>query len=379
MQAATEAKEKGNAAFKLSNFPIALQHYSEAIALKDDDPTFYSNRAAVYLKLERWADAEEDAAKTVNLTPGNTKALFRRAVARRMLGNYAGARDDLKLAKSHGAGDEVEAELKLLLAAISKSPSNGANGKASKVTNQASKASSPNSSVKNPAKATAALPPGAPVTTSSAPPEKDFRSPSTSRLRAAISPPTSSTSPPDPQTGSSKNEFLNEVSTRRTSSFADQKANRQTRESPLPARAGNSLTQAIESGPPLDASAPPSAMSTRTRDFISVGDITPPTFQLPISANFTSPRQAPPPTQPRTSQGSSVRDAFAARAPSTSPGSAEAPTTPGLGSTGEVRTGGGFDSQWAARKDPEDRRNLLFVCFPHALPLAKQPLPVLLS
>lgn len=72
MKSAAEAKEKvsslqsprssrlthcaqGNAAFKSGAFADALKHYTAAISLKADEPTFYLNRAAVYLKLARWA------------------------------------------------------------------------------------------------------------------------------------------------------------------------------------------------------------------------------------------------------------------------------------------------------------------------------------
>lgn len=70
MEAAAQAKEEvsplqsprssrlthcaqGNAAFKSGAFVDALKHYTAAISLKADEPTFYLNRAAVYIKLAR--------------------------------------------------------------------------------------------------------------------------------------------------------------------------------------------------------------------------------------------------------------------------------------------------------------------------------------
>ncbi|QHN94463.1 Outer envelope protein [Arachis hypogaea] len=44
-------KEKGNAAFKGSQWNKALNYYTEAIKLNGMNATYYCNRAAAYLKL----------------------------------------------------------------------------------------------------------------------------------------------------------------------------------------------------------------------------------------------------------------------------------------------------------------------------------------
>ena len=44
---ATAYKQKGNQAFAAHDWPTAIDFYSQAIALNDQDPSFYCNRAQV--------------------------------------------------------------------------------------------------------------------------------------------------------------------------------------------------------------------------------------------------------------------------------------------------------------------------------------------
>lgn len=53
-----------------------------------------ANRAAAYLKLHMWSDAETDASVALQLDPGNLKARLRRAQARSELGRMSLARED---------------------------------------------------------------------------------------------------------------------------------------------------------------------------------------------------------------------------------------------------------------------------------------------
>ncbi|KAL4080830.1 hypothetical protein J3A83DRAFT_4084838, partial [Scleroderma citrinum] len=88
-------RSKGNQAFKAGDYPTAIGHYTSAILANNSDPTFYLNRAFAYLKLGKNEDTERDCTKALTLSPNNVKALFRRAQARRALGNLGGAREDL--------------------------------------------------------------------------------------------------------------------------------------------------------------------------------------------------------------------------------------------------------------------------------------------
>ncbi|KAJ7733560.1 hypothetical protein DFH07DRAFT_967957 [Mycena maculata] len=109
---AQAAKEKGNAAFKVGDYPTAIGHYSVAIHHDRTDATFPLNRAAAYLKLGKNEDAERDCTAVLTLSKNNVKALFRRAQARAALGKLAEAHDDLTAAAAlDPANQPVKEEL----------------------------------------------------------------------------------------------------------------------------------------------------------------------------------------------------------------------------------------------------------------------------
>ena len=66
---AEELKNASNAALKSGNNEEAIKHYSEAIKLDPSNHVLYSNRAAVYAKLERYEESLEDAKKCVEVKP----------------------------------------------------------------------------------------------------------------------------------------------------------------------------------------------------------------------------------------------------------------------------------------------------------------------
>ncbi|KAI5568769.1 hypothetical protein BDE02_12G035300 [Populus trichocarpa] len=92
------AKEKGNQAFKEKQWKKAISYYNEAIKLNDKNATYYSNRAAAYLELGSFHQAEADCSKAINLDKKNVKAYLRRGTAREMLGYYKDAIEDFKYA-----------------------------------------------------------------------------------------------------------------------------------------------------------------------------------------------------------------------------------------------------------------------------------------
>ena len=65
--------------------------YTEALALDDAQHALYSNRAACFLKLGRYAQAREDAQKCIELAPDFAKGHFRLALALQALEEYPGA------------------------------------------------------------------------------------------------------------------------------------------------------------------------------------------------------------------------------------------------------------------------------------------------
>ncbi|CAL5445276.1 unnamed protein product [Camellia sinensis] len=92
------AKEKGNQAFKDKQWQKAISFYTEAIKLYGNNATYYSNRAAAYLELGSFLQAEADCSAAINLDKKNVKAYLRRGTAREMLGYYKEAIEDFSYA-----------------------------------------------------------------------------------------------------------------------------------------------------------------------------------------------------------------------------------------------------------------------------------------
>ncbi|XP_076960496.1 outer envelope protein 64, mitochondrial-like [Bidens hawaiensis] len=89
-------KEKGNAAFKGRQWNKAVTYYTEAIKLDESNATFYCNRAAAYLELGCFQQAEEDCTKAISLDKKNVKAYLRRGTARESVLYYKDALQDFK-------------------------------------------------------------------------------------------------------------------------------------------------------------------------------------------------------------------------------------------------------------------------------------------
>ncbi|KAM7491258.1 hypothetical protein LguiA_034179 [Lonicera macranthoides] len=62
---AQKEKEAGNAAYKKKDFETAIEHYTKAIELNDEDISFLTNRAAVYLEMGKYEDCIKDCEKAV--------------------------------------------------------------------------------------------------------------------------------------------------------------------------------------------------------------------------------------------------------------------------------------------------------------------------
>ncbi|KAG8388037.1 hypothetical protein BUALT_Bualt02G0083500 [Buddleja alternifolia] len=92
------AKEKGNQAFKDKQWLRAIGFYSDAIKLNSNNATYYSNRAAAYLELGSFLQAEADCTQAIDLDKKNVKAYLRRGTSREMLGYYKEAMEDFRYA-----------------------------------------------------------------------------------------------------------------------------------------------------------------------------------------------------------------------------------------------------------------------------------------
>lgn len=98
---ANSMKERGNEAFKRSEWDSAINFYTKAIKLGEKEknkelPIYYKNRAAAYLKTEAFERAESDCAKSLELQPNDQKALFRRVQALEALERFEEAYKDAR-------------------------------------------------------------------------------------------------------------------------------------------------------------------------------------------------------------------------------------------------------------------------------------------
>ncbi|KAH1249035.1 Hsp70-Hsp90 organizing protein 1 [Glycine max] len=62
---AQKEKEAGNAAYKKKDFETAIGHYTKALELDDEDISYLTNRAAVYLEMGKFEDCIKDCEKAV--------------------------------------------------------------------------------------------------------------------------------------------------------------------------------------------------------------------------------------------------------------------------------------------------------------------------
>ncbi|EYU24147.1 hypothetical protein ABFS82_04G131200 [Erythranthe guttata] len=92
------AKEKGNQAFKDKQWQRAVGFYTEAIKLNGSNATYYSNRAAAYLEMGSFLQAETDCTQAIDLDKKSVKAYLRRGTSREMLGFYKDAMEDFRYA-----------------------------------------------------------------------------------------------------------------------------------------------------------------------------------------------------------------------------------------------------------------------------------------
>jgi tetratricopeptide (TPR) repeat protein len=102
---AKQSSEKGNQAFQTGDFKTAIQHYTTAISLAPHDATFYSNRAAAYLKLKVPKRALADAKTAASLKPEWAKPYHRWGCAALDLGMLSDAVAAFKLGLERAPGD----------------------------------------------------------------------------------------------------------------------------------------------------------------------------------------------------------------------------------------------------------------------------------
>ncbi|KAG8191985.1 hypothetical protein JTE90_002255 [Oedothorax gibbosus] len=93
-------KSEGNALFSSGDYTGAIKLYSRGLKNCPENSTeaatFYKNRAAAYLKLEKYQKVIEDTSLALEITPSDVKALFRRCQAYEKLEQFNEAFKDAR-------------------------------------------------------------------------------------------------------------------------------------------------------------------------------------------------------------------------------------------------------------------------------------------
>ena len=105
VEKAEREKEHGNECFKRGEYGNAVECYTRGLALTET-AILYANRAMARLRLGRPAEAKTDCDLALQVDSSYTKALFRRGLAHKELGNRREATEDfeavLSLEPNHG-------------------------------------------------------------------------------------------------------------------------------------------------------------------------------------------------------------------------------------------------------------------------------------
>jgi curved DNA-binding protein CbpA len=85
-------KDEGNKAMQLGDVDKAIELYSLAINVDEENAILYSNRSAAYAKKGQWSEAYGDGTKCVYLKPDFAKGYLRKGVAAQNLGKIQEAK-----------------------------------------------------------------------------------------------------------------------------------------------------------------------------------------------------------------------------------------------------------------------------------------------
>jgi stress-induced-phosphoprotein 1 len=87
-KAAEDFKAKGNAAFSKKQYKEAIDWYTKAVQQEPNDATFYSNRCAAYMALDKFTEALRDSEHCIRIQPNWVKGWYRKGAALVSLGRY---------------------------------------------------------------------------------------------------------------------------------------------------------------------------------------------------------------------------------------------------------------------------------------------------
>ncbi|KAL0580591.1 hypothetical protein V5O48_001416 [Marasmius crinis-equi] len=109
-EAREKLKNEGNEFFKAGRYLEAAQKYEQAVNLGGKKPVLLTNLAAAWLKLGLFEQAEDVCTEALVFDPTNTKARYRRGLARKELRRARGAIKDFQTIQKHAP--DVASELR---------------------------------------------------------------------------------------------------------------------------------------------------------------------------------------------------------------------------------------------------------------------------
>ena len=74
--AAKKAMSEANTAFKAKKYEESIEKYTKAVELDPKDATYPANRANVYLKMQKWAEAEQDCDAALKIKKDHAKVAY---------------------------------------------------------------------------------------------------------------------------------------------------------------------------------------------------------------------------------------------------------------------------------------------------------------
>ncbi|KAL9241271.1 hypothetical protein vseg_015401 [Gypsophila vaccaria] len=96
---AEEFKRQANEAFKAHKYNQAIDLYSQAIDLNNQNAVYFANRAFAHTKLEEYGSAIQDATKAIEVDPKYSKGYYRRGAAYLAMGKFKEALKDFQQVK----------------------------------------------------------------------------------------------------------------------------------------------------------------------------------------------------------------------------------------------------------------------------------------
>ncbi|ERN14145.1 serine/threonine-protein phosphatase 5 [Amborella trichopoda] len=99
VEKAEELKLLANEAFKAHKYHQAIELYTQAIELNNQNAVYWANRAIAHTRLEEYGSAVQDATKAVEIDPRYSKGYYRRGAAYLAMGKFKEALKDFQQVK----------------------------------------------------------------------------------------------------------------------------------------------------------------------------------------------------------------------------------------------------------------------------------------